>query len=680
MAEEKKIDYLPEDEEEKHFAFIDRQIKEHPVVKVHHPVWKELIEWAIKGNQFSEFDRKSGAMKPVSLRIRKKRVVLNLMKPLGEALQGKLNLIYQLAGTPNSSEMKDIQASRIATKMLSHNDDVNHVDDLLEEMEDDLINTGNAFITWQWDEDGYGFVPKEEDNGKKKKVRQDGEVMSRVPSVFNIRPDPTQTKVENMRWLIEIMEVPREELKEKFNLKDEVFEDKSKEKSTGSESEDKYAGMNEPEEEKDKEEITDIVALYWEKKTKKYPKGRLLVTTGTIKLKAIANPTPEGLIPFFHFGFKKAGNSLWHTGPMYHVQPIQREINRMISIISEHIEGWRAKMVVPQGAIIKEGAFTTDSFELLEVDTTQGDIKPLTMPELSPQVAAQLDRLMLAVDKVSNVHEVTYAQLPKYASRAPATLFSMMLEQENLKIDPMLKRINKTILQMGRLRLMLMDKHYKQKRLVKLIGKGEEASIDYFKGAEIEGNFDVRLTIAASLHQSKAIQQRLLIELKTAGILEDNNKILKLLNMGDIGEELRGDVADETRAMMENQAVINGTYEKLPKFPVPPNIAMMLGLEETESNVYIHDNQELHMDYHTNLMKGQEAADWDEGQKAWMNEHIDFHFKIITALKQMSMIAAPGAGAQAPMPGGPGAKPGPPSPAERPGPSPAVSASRESMM
>lgn len=679
MAEEKKIKYLPKDEEEKHFTFVNRQIKEHPVVKVHHPVWKELIEWTLKGNQFSEFDRDSGTMKSVTLKVRKKRVVVNLMKPLGEALQGKLNLIYQIAGTPNSSEMKDIKASRIATKMLSHNDDINHVDDLLEEMEDDLINTGNAWITWQWDEDGYGFIPKDEGNGAKKRVSQPGEVMGRCPSVFNIRPDPTATKIENMRWLIEIMEVPRDELIEKFNLKKEDFEDKSKEKSTSSEDEDKFAGMNEPEAEKDKEEITDIVAFYWEKKTEKYPKGRLLVTTGKIKLKVGPNPTSEGLVPFFHFGFKRAGNSIWHTGPMFHVQPIQREINRMISIISEHIEGWRAKMVVPRGAIIKEGSFTTDSFELLEVDESQGKVHPLTLPELSPQVAAQLDRLMMAVDKVSNVHEVTYAQLPKYASRAPATLFSMMLEQENLKIDPMLKRINKTILQMGRLRLMLMDKNYTQPRLVKVVGKGEESSIEYFKGADLAKNFDVRLTIAASLHQSKAIQQRLLIELKQAGILEDNNKILKLLNMGDISEELRGDVADETRAMRENQAVVNGTQDKLPMFPVPPNIAMMLGLEATESNVYVHDNHELHMDYHTNMMKGEEASDWDDAQKAWMNEHIDWHFRIITALKQMTMVAgAPtGAGAAAPTPPGTTAPPGP---AEKVGgTSPDVSHHREVM-
>jgi hypothetical protein len=222
----------------------------------------------------------------------------------------------------------------------------------------------------------------------------------------------------------------------------------------------------------------------------------------------------------------------------------------------------------------------------------------------------------------------------------------MMLEQENLKIDPMIKRINKSLVEEGRFRLRLMEKYYKQERLVKIVGKSNEASISYFKGADLKGNTDVKLNVGVSIHQSKVVQQRLLLELKQQGAPIDWNKIFKLIGEGDIEQELRGDIADETRAQRENQAFIHDQYDK----------------KEGKGGVelYIHDNHELHMDYHTNLRKTEEAQGWDKAKLEALDKHIAEHFQIIMALKQAQMqtgqvnqpgISAPGgtpAGAQAP--------------------------------
>lgn len=602
-------DLLPKDEEFGFLSWLDKQARNHPVVKNYHGKWKELIAWADLGEQFSEWDVEGKRVSSIipRLRKRKKCVVINLMKPLGEALDGKINLVYQLAGSPASSDINDVEASKVATKFIAHNDYVNSLEGLNEDFKYDLIRTGNAWFKWVFDKNGHGYIGKKGQDGTMKPVSEEGEVRGFVPSVFNIRPDPTAKKREDMRWLIEIAEVPEDEILAKFKLSEEDFYMRLGDGASSG----KYEGMNETLEDKDPEEKTHVVKYYWERKSSKFPEGRYIIAVGSLVLYKGPNPA-LGEIPYFHVGFKRYANSMWHTGPFHHVQPIQREFNRMVSIISEHLEGWRAKMIVPRGSILKEGAFTTDSFELLEVDSTKGEPRPANMPELSPQVTNWRDFLIGAVDKVSNVHEVSYAQLPQYASRAPASLYSMMLEQENLKIDPLVKRLNQAVLEMGKFRIRLMEKYYTQPRMVKIMGKARESTVEYFRGSDLKGNCDVRLEIGVSLNQPKIIQQRLLMELKQAGAPIDWNKIYKLLGDGEISEELRGDLADESRAIRENQAFIHDTYKK------PREKGGVFVLKD--------DNHgDVHLPYHTNLLKTEEAQLWPEEKWQDFLAHCEEH-------------------------------------------------------
>jgi len=616
---------LPDDERAEITERINKAARGHPVVKVHHGRWKELIAWGDKGEQFSEYDDETGEVSSIThkFRKRKKTVVINLMKPLGEAIEGKINMFYRVNGFPNSSEQKDIEGSKVATKIHENIDYTNRVELLNDELKYDLKTTGNAYRKWIWDKD---MVVAGEDGNL------NGEIAGSVPSIFNIRPDPTARTREDMRWLIEIAEVPEDQLLTKFKITKEKLKTAIEERKKKGESplRNKYIGMNEPIEEKEKEEPTKIIAYYWEKASDKYKEGRHIITLVDTNLVFWAKKNPAlGEIPYFPYGYKRQGNSIWHSGPYHHVQDIQREINRMVSIISEHLEGWRAKMLVPEGSLIKAGSFTMDSFELLEWDPTRGEPKPANMPELSPQITAYRDFLMTAFNLVSNVHEVSYSQLPKYASRAPATLFSMMLEQENLKLDPMIARMNQTILDEAKFKLRLADKYYTSKRLIKILGTGKQSQVEYFKGADMRGNFDVKLEIGVSLNQSKTVQQRLLMELKQMGAPVEWNKIYKLLQEGDISEELRGDIADETKAIRENQAYMNDTYNK----------------DRKEGGImfWVHDDHDVHLGFHTNLMKSEEAHRWEPEKLLHLQQHIDQHFEKIQELKM----------AQAPMPGPP---------------------------
>ena len=141
--EYKDATILPPEKEQEYLAFIQKQILTHPVVKVHHGKWKELIEWE-NGNQFSIWDDTAFSMMPVQLKRRKKRVVINLLKPLAEAIEGKLNFTAQFEGLPNSSELRDINGAQVATKLIVHNDYLNDMDALNEDLKYDQIGRASC--------------------------------------------------------------------------------------------------------------------------------------------------------------------------------------------------------------------------------------------------------------------------------------------------------------------------------------------------------------------------------------------------------------------------------------------------------------------------------------------------------------------------------------------------------
>lgn len=627
--------------EDEFCAWINKQTIKHPVVSAHHGKWKELIEWEL-GNQYSLWSGGDGRVMPVNLKVRKKMIVINLMKPLNETIEGKLNFDHHIVGVPNSGERKDIHGAQVSTKLIDYNDYVVGMEELMEEMKHDLLRPGISSIKWIYDKSAHGFSEKGN--------RIPGEVVGEVVPIFNIRPDPVAKTKAQMRWLVELKEVTKQAVKKAFpHLSDEFIDGLSEGKDK------KYQGRYVLRDEVDKDEDTLILKEFWAKPCELFEKGRLIYTCFDKVLEAKSNPSPDHDIPHFFFFYKKSPYSFWPRGPLHFVQDIQREFNRMISIRSEHHEAWRPKMAVGKGALLRANSMTVDSFELVEVDFNKGGPPvPIRMPELSNQLLDYISFLQGSVDMVSNVHEVSYARLPQYASRAPASLYSMMLEQENIKLSPMIKRINKTLKDMAQFRLKLMDKHYTHPRLVKIMGKDKSASIEYFENVDLNQNFDVRLERGVSLNQSATIQQRIMLEMWQAKILgpEDRRKIKRMMFEGSGAEEIRADLADSDKAQRENQAFMDKTHK---------NTRQKGGVA-----VYMHDDHELHMDSHTDFIKSEEGQQLDDTTYKELDTHIQEHFvffqQAMAAMQQAQMLSGQGTGqiAEERMGGTPGPAPGTP--------------------
>jgi len=95
-------------------------------------------------------------------------------------------------------------------------------------------------------------------------------------------------------------------------------------------------------------------------------------------------------------------------------------------------------------------------------------------------------------------------------------------------------------------------------------------------------------------------------------------------------------MADEQRAIRENQAFVNGSYDRK--------------REDGGVFVYLHDNPDVHLSYHTNLSKTEEAQKWDTKKWEALQTHIGQHMMILQAMTKMQAQA--GAQGNQPKPGG----------------------------
>lgn len=640
MADFKKWLKVPGEDlqgEEEFCSFLQKQVKDHPVVREEHGRWSELIEWA-EGNQFSMWNSQERRVLPVELIRRKKRVVINLLKPLVETLEGKINLYYSVIGVPNSGENQDIYGSQVATKLISHNDNENGIEDLQEDLKYDLLHCGTACRRWIYDPKypvKVAIKKTSEGNGKGEadwQIKDDkGEVVAEAVNIFNIRPNPGAKDPKQLEWIVELKEVSVYEFKRLFP---DYSDEETLREVTIRGDKDNYRGYYRPE--KYGKEDSVLLLEFTQKPNDDYPNGRSIIGAGNRIVHADVNTNPGGHLGYFFYYYRKNKRSFWGRGPLHYVQDIQREFNRMVSIQSEHHEAWKPKLLLPSGSLARYNSLTTDSLEMVELNYGAGEPKPMQTPELSPQLTMYRDFLVSSVDRVSNVHEVSYARLPQYATRAPASLYSMMLEQESVKLDPMVRRANRTTIEECRFRLMLMGKYYTKPRVIKIFGVNRAAAVAYYETADLSSNFDVKLSIGISINQSKTVEQKMLLELWDRGVFrqQDSQKLLRLLNLGTLESEIRADIADSERAQRENQMFIDDRYKAV--------AGQSRGVW-----VYIHDDHSLHLDSHTSVQKSEEAETWDDERVAALEKHIMEHWTYFMKLKEMQAMAAQEAGSAA---------------------------------
>jgi len=595
----KEFKPLPKDkqteEQQDKVLFVNEQRYDHPVVKNWHGKWKEEIAW-FYGDQYKYYNEGSEDLEDViPYPERNVKNVYNRIFPLIRQQKGELRFNHSFFVEPNTTEPEDIKAAKFGSKVVEFTNNSGKFNSKLSESDWWMLITGNVFWKEWWNKDLNGLV-----KGTGKPTRESGNNDYNYVNPFNVRPDPLAKSREGWRWFIELKRVARSSVEEEFGLPSGTLPAESKDDI-------KDAGLYELDDYKTPKEPTVVRMEFWEKPSEAHPKGRFMVTVEDWLLYDGVNPSPGGQIPYFQLpGIVPILGEPWYKSAVRVVMDAQRQFNRANSIVDEHIEYFRTKGMIPFGSLRgrDEEAFTRAGIDFVTFNPRVGQPYFQNPPPVPETIIARLGQMEREIETQSSVREISYARLPKYASRASGVLFRGLREQDEKVLLPLIEDKNTVLEDALKFRLEIIQQHYGHPRLIKTIGRNKEPDVFYFKGAELRDNTDVKVKAGVELFSNKEVKNEVVMTFVEKGYITEPREALELLDVKGLEEYMEEKFIDERQADRENQMLKEGNaYPKVSE----------------------DDNHEVHFPKHNNQRKSSEFESWPKKSQENLLKHMEEH-------------------------------------------------------
>jgi hypothetical protein len=429
-----------------------------------------------------------------------------------------------------------------------------------------------------------------------------------VVSPFNCRVDPLNFDRNKWRWFIFGEEVDAEDLEAEYGLEEGTLNEKSNVHDTmyqldSSGDEDfqfGQAGVT--------EKLTGKLVI---KKHFWTPKMYALIAGDKILEKG---ENPYGEIPFFTYEDRLVPINHYEKGVVYNdgmlkdLVPIQREYNRWNSITSQAFQrSSQVRLLGPfDGMANKEHLLDQSSTVWIDFNTQAGPVQQLKMDTVPPWAIAHKSELEREFESVGLIREASFGRLPERASHASGALVNVLLEQDDQVLDPLIVEMDSVFSDAWSLALRIVQEKYTVGRLIKVCGKNETEGAIKFRGSDLRGNTDVRVTSQTGLPRSRALRIDYVQKLFQAGILTDPKTVLELIELGEAKKIFSDSLLHEKKAMRENA-----------KIEANPNIT-----EDTRAWIYQLDDNLAHLKIHLRDRLGPKFDHYSEAQKAALELHI----------------------------------------------------------
>ncbi|HUU38004.1 MAG TPA: hypothetical protein VMW46_07370 [Candidatus Desulfaltia sp.] len=590
--------------------FCETDWRDNPVVKNWHGFWLEWLNW-LYGNQYSAYIAATGQVEDMTPFVqREQKNVYNRQLPVVRQLWGQIIYAHSFFIAPNTTEPEDIKAARLGSMAIEH---TNTCSERRFRQKINLAKLwalilGQAFWKEWWNRDLVGFHV----DASGKIAPDQGDVDFDFVNPFNVRPDPLALGRDGWRYFIEGKRVPASSLEQEFGLDkgklppDPLAKDWYQPNITGK--------MTPPKED------SVIRMELWERASPGYEKGRFMVMGAGWLFHDGVNVNPPGpdkkpQIGYFQIpGVLPILNDQWYDSVIRITQAAQRQLNKLQSIVDEYIDHFKPKAMIPRNSLIGEElrAFTRAGVEYVIFNQMGGGnpywVNPPPIPDSIIMKIGQLER---EIETAANMREVSFAKLPKYASRASAQLFRGLKEQDEVVLTPQLDEVDANLSAAHKFRLQLIQDHYDTKRMIKTVGKNKQTLIDAFEGAELNDNTDVRVRSGVDLFSNRQQKEEIVMTFVEKGLIKDPKEALELLDRKDMEEFIEEQFIDERQAERENEMMKQGkTY---------PDVSME------------HDEHAIHYPKHNLVRKSDEFGSWSEKSQGWLLEHLNKHQEALNA-------------------------------------------------
>lgn len=485
---------------------------------------EQYLQWVISKNTFR---RKRSALEtptPIS------NIIRDYVRSMKAML---LNKRYTVRVWPNSGDIEDREAAKIADMVLQDMDQANNeaFEDEKDKIATWLVLFGTCFMRAFPESDGGEWSIT-----KGGKIITTGDVACQSVLPFNVLVDSYGDRLNQKRYVGIKSLKSKEWVEDTFKTKlktdgDTTIVDYQKRlmKMVGDVSPWKGSGLV-------SSDIFDLASedlvVFKEiefKPTKKRPEGRYVVAVGDQILhdkNSMPIPIEKGMWNYTltDFHYNNVPGRFWaDPGVNDQISP-QNSLNSIDQAFEMNRKGLGRPIVsMPTGMRLKRLNEGGQAMIVMEYDSMMsGGQKPEInrgIPLPSQILEERMVHKSSAQDAGGDPKGVLRGQTP--GSQASGILVDILREAAEQGHTPDIARFYRSLKQVYRKRLIIKKNVTTEERIIKIVGKGNELKIRKFKGADLRGNTDVRLELSTGISTTNAGKGQMLSEMAKSGVFSD---------------------------------------------------------------------------------------------------------------------------------------------------------------
>lgn len=505
-------------------------------------------------------------------RLSRNRFKINKILP---TIQNRLSRLTQTPPKfdvrPNSNSSQDKDAARLSLQILIDIFEKQKFDEKRQELIMAVMQGGHAYVQVLWDPTA-GKPMLDTDTGEL--VGYEGDVKLEILNALEVFPDPLAKTIDEAQWLVKARVRKLEYFKETYPergyavkeegawLMSSIYDMKANALTSVG-----ITGASTSDQMKD----SAIELIYYEKRCKDYPNGRMIVIANGVLLED--KELPVAMYDIVKFDDMLIGGRYNSESVITHLRPIQDQYNvnrnKMADWVRKMLAG---KYIVAKGANLAQESINNDSGEVVEYTPVPNASEPKAMdiPNIPQYSYKEIQTLDSEFDFVSGINEISRGVLP--SASIPASGMAFLQEQDQTRIGVMTSRLESGYARVGELVLRYVGKNYIMSRMLKIAGDGLEYTVKEFYGKDMRDSYDVMVIPGSSTPTSKVLRRQDLLNAYQQGLLgnpQDEKlrmKMLKMMEFGDVSEMWKTQALTEAQIRREIHSIEMGELPKMSEF------------------------------------------------------------------------------------------------------------------
>lgn len=488
----------------------------------------------VAGHQYCEINPSAGEVQDIERENdAEERGVYNRIAPIYDTRMANLrNVRYAMTVRPATAEDDDIEKAEISTELLRHTQRKLNWEDLKLRIYDWSELCGTAFVLSYWnpekgeilEENG---IPVTDENGRE---LREGDIDCGLLTPYEVFPESVYKEtVDEQRSIIVDQVLHVDEIYERYGLRVEGGDC------------DKYIitpisgaggyGLNTFQSTVMATKTTRVhdsenVITYYEKPTKKYPRGRLAVIIGDKLVHYGAMPFDK--IPITAVKCKTVAGQFFGKSYVQDLIPLQRAYNGCKNALHSYIQAAAGEaLLVPEGTVDDIEELIYNGIRPNSVIPLKGEMgnKPsfLTRSGLPGEVINEMNQLVADMEYTAGISQLMiYGSSPSGVNSGKA--IEQLREIDNTRLSLTAENMREAIRQLAITWLHIYKTFVHTYRVANIVGVNQAGKILVWRGDEINSD-DVIYDTVNELVLSEENQRQNYLQALQMGLFADDNGV-----------------------------------------------------------------------------------------------------------------------------------------------------------